>query len=686
MIESRAGDGKRLVSMLAFFGVSAIPVIFGLGAVRDAAALFPLADSAHPYFLPDHGLLLYVWSPLAVVSACILMLGPGLCLALTSPASRSVERWILNGFALSVITLAVITPAAEALTGAAIRGGRFVALLIACTGAAWTVTLSRARRGVPLVWPVTGRRAVATVAMMIAVPAAMLAVMTPKFYWDNFNGDGAHAFEAARLLVTQAVPFFSPAAAGTASFPGVTSMLFTWPASWFIRLFGPFEASIRFSLLLYLPLLAAGIVAVAEHDRPSPLPGAARTLIWLPLTVYVVAMGYSATYNPYSADLALPATQDTLQVICLLGVVLAFLRSERAWLALWVAFCYTASPNGAMLIGLWCIAAWLVWRPRPNAEVRFTAGALVACAVLGALSPYLLKALHWPVPGQEYALRNFLTRFAFLQWWDWRRVMFAVLPSGIIPFVAVAHWKSQDRISRSLTLVTAVYFCFFYVQAYTVLHYFVPAMLLPIVVFWRSPLTMTVARRGVVTAATLACGLVALAVSLPADASPHTVARRIGATIDALDDGYDAAGAVAIGRSEVLDQLFAYDWDPAVPDRAYGGSPLVWNYYAHQPKPQPPDVRYAIAPRDSAPPAGMSLLARGEGSALFVRDYATLARDRQIRLPSPAGSPAYFIPRGMIFHSIPYDRPGPRIIQVVDLIERWGFPVEPVLRYFNVKR
>jgi hypothetical protein len=329
-----------------------------------------------------------------------------------------------------------------------------------------------------------------------------------------------------------------------------------------------------------------------------------------------------------------------------------------------------------MLLGLWLVAVWVVRRPREYGDLGFLAAALVGSLMAGALLPLALAPFHLPVPGREYAVKNLLARFQYLQWWDWRRVMFMVVPSGIIPLVTLLHWRSQDQISRALAVMVVAYFSFFYVQAYTVLHYFVPVMLLPIVIFWRSRLTIDGGPRGAMPGLAIASGIVALAVSLPADAAPHTAARRIGQSLDAPGDGYEASGALALGRSEVLSHLFPFDWDPSVPGR-YGGSPLVWNYYAHQPKPDPKAIHYLILGTDRPAPAGTLLLGREAGAALYVNDLSALERDRALALPSPAGAIVYIVPRWMMFR-MPIQRGQRRFVDTADLLERWGLPVAAV--------
>ena len=105
-------------------------------------------------------------------------------------------------------------------------------------------------KNIDIISPLSQAYTRTTILMMVLVPMVLLIALTPKFFWENFNGDGVHAFESARLLLVQPLPFWPASAGEIASFPGITSMLFTFPTSWFIRLFGEFEASIvTFSMI-----------------------------------------------------------------------------------------------------------------------------------------------------------------------------------------------------------------------------------------------------------------------------------------------------------------------------------------------------------------------------------------------------------------------------------------------------
>ena len=167
---------------------------------------------------------------------------------------------------------------------------------------------------------------------------------------------------SSRLLVRQAFPFWPERAGIVAFFPGFTTMLFAYPNGWYLRLFGEVEGAVRLPFLLHLTVLAAAVVALAEQGRAA-LTRRAVIAIWISLLAFTLAMAFSATYDPYSADISMPGAQDALLVVCVLGWVHAWLRSEWKWLALFTVLAYTASPNGMQLMGFWLVAAVLVFRP-----------------------------------------------------------------------------------------------------------------------------------------------------------------------------------------------------------------------------------------------------------------------------------------------------------------------------------
>ncbi len=647
----------RMTALIGVLAAASLPATFGFGAVADAAALYALAESSNPYFQPHHAFLLYAWTPLVAQSACVMLLAPGLLLAMALGAPVAVGQWVVYGFALSVVIVSAAAGLTQAAIGSPLVGGPFAAVVLACSAGACVALLLR-NRWKRVTWPLGDRSSRLSVAAMVLGPLAALVLLAPKFYWENFNGDGAHAFGTARLLLVQPVPFWPSAAGQAGSFPSLNSSLFAYPTSWFIRLFGESEAAARLPVLMYLMALYGGITAAVEWGRRRALSAAEHGLILLQLAVYVLVMAYSATYNPYFADLALPATQDTLTMVCFLGAVTAWAYGSRAWLSLFVVLLSLSLPNGLMLVALLALAAAVVWRPRPWGRLLAVGGAMAASGLLLVLGPAALQGMGLPAPGDEYAGGNLLGRiqdsYAEVQSghrlsdiWPllWSRVIYLLLPCGILPALLLPAWRWQDKLARTLSLVTMGYFAFFFVQKHAALHHFVPVMILPLVVFWRTSLVLAPRTRRWALGGVALGTLAALMLCLPRDLRPHTSARTVGAAIEDRIGGYERYDPAVFARSELLADVIPYVWD-AAEEGGYSGSPLMWNFYAQTLRHERARVNYILQSAEDPAPDGTRRITSRGGVALYVRSEAVWERHRALRPPITFAARAFRDPGG----------------------------------------
>ena len=669
--------------LFAALSVMWIPALVDAGAIQQAALLNTLANSDHPYFVPTHAFLLYLRAPLTVLSGIVLCLSPGLLLALNRRSSSDVSRWLLCGFGLSLVLVSVVTAAVQALLGEPLRGEWFKGLLVACSLLALGFLRWRLNRGQPLERPLKDRYASATLLSTVLVPWLFLAALTPKFYWETFNPDGNQAFEVGRLLLWQPLPFWTSEAGFMANFPGVTSILFAFPTSWFIRLFGEFEAAARLPVVVYLIALYAAIVSLVNLGRSQRLRLPEHWLIWLALSIFLVVMAYSATYNPYSADLAEPATHDTILMVCFLGFLLEFLQKNRFWMCFWISLTYLSWPIAPVLIGLWLLAVVTLWRPCPWSLVGLSFGTLVTWVLAGKLVSPVLTFLGHPAPGGEYAWGggfesvftvyqigawlklSFLWQAAYLQ-----RLAFLIFPVGILPALALLAWRRHDLVARAVALTALGYFAFFYIQVFVSLHYFVPAMILPLVVYWRMEWPEN--RRRQVLGATMIAGLAALYLSLPDNARPVTEARIIGDSIEDRFGGYDTMEHAVFRRHEILLHAIPSGWESGVPEERFGGLPNAWTYYVFRKGDPAAKVNYVLQPASVPAPNGTELLAKEEDVALYVVDKSVLARHRTLKPPFPAGSFLYRIRRELLLRK---SQPLEETFQVI--LERLGVRSSP---------
>jgi hypothetical protein len=666
---------RAALLLFVVFAAGWVPALVGREAVARAADLFALADEPNPYFVPRHATTLYLLAPLVVTSASLLLLAPGLFLALALNGGRSVGHWLAYGFALSLVVVSAAAAGVQSAVGAPLRGGAFAWTVVGCSAVCLGLLVLRARHGRVLFWPFRGTLAGHQLLSAVLVPGLLLVALTPKVYWENFNGDGAHAFESGRLLLHQPLPFWPEAAGDIASFPGVNSALFCYPTSWYIRLFGEVEAAARLPYFLFLPALYGALIALIGSGRARPLGLAETWLAWVPLALFTVVMAFSAAYSPYNADLALPGAEYALLMACFFGTALASLEGQKGWTALFIFLTLVVAPNGLQLILLWVAALALLGSPRPWRAV-------VTCLLCVAGSVAFLTAaaramplLGLPAPGQEHSLANLLKHLAFLRFNGWHRLAYLVVPCGILPASALLAWRWLDRPARMFALMAVVYFGFFYVQAYGALHYFAPAMLLPVVAFWRSRLVLDSRLRTPAVVGVCLGGVLALGLSLPASAALYTAARPVGRAVEDRTSGYEVAAAPALKRLELLGKLFPDDAQPEVPDRSYGDSPLVWNYYAHRRPARPGAVNYVVQAAAAPVPSGARVLAEYEGTVLYVNDPSEWVRQQGLHPATPPGSRTYHIPRSTLIRGLgPQNEPG--VIRLEEVLGRLGLNTE----------
>ena len=636
----------RAAKLVLCIAICWIPALVGAGAVGEASALYPLADSPDPYFVPGHALLLYLWSPLVVASSCILLLSPGLFLSIALNAARSVALWITSAFAVSLVVVSVASQVVQAVMGKPLLGTAFALVVAACSLVCAALMLLRAKR--PIAWPLAEPHAASTLTSMAVIPLVLLIALTPKFYWENINGDGAAAFESARLLLLHPLPFWPHTAGSIADYPGMKNLVSLYPPAWFMRLFGLVEASARLPYLLGLVGLYAGLLGIIQYGREQAVGLAERWLLWVGLFVFSVVMAFSSTYEPYVADIALPAMADILEMALLCGFILMFLQGKLGWMALLLVLAYGGYPHCVPVAGLWLLASAALIRPLPVRALVVTALVLVGLVGFDAVAPALFQALHLTPPGVEHGNASLVERILHPQWRQLRRIGWVVVPAGILPALAIGAWRWQDRVARCLTVVTVGEFLFFYFQWRVALHYFIPAMVLPLAVFWRMDILFTTRLRNLALGATAAGGLLALVLSWPSSLKPMTTTRLVGSSIEDRIGGYDRSDAKALARTELLHRLFPRMYEQRVPDRAYGGSPLAWYFYANRPR-GAQKVNYVMQTATDVAPAGASLVASEDGVSLYVLDQKVWAEHLALRPPLSAANPVYLVPKFTLF-------------------------------------
>jgi len=649
--------------------LASLPSFWAYEIGAATAGLFPQINVADPYLSWANPVLLYVTMPITVLGSVVLVMGPGMLAAIHFDHQLNLHQWLLRGFALSLLIVSLSAAAVQWMIGEPLVGGQFVIVVLALTVITGALLVVRAAFGFQVKSPYGSSHRGLVIATTVVVPLVFLIMMTPKFFWESFNGDGAHAYEATRLLLHQAPPFWPSGSGVVSAFPGMNTMLFVFPSSWFMRLFGAIEASVRLPFILYLVVLVSAIISVAEVQKERPLGPRALGLIWCSVLSFALVMAYSATYDPYAADIALPATQDTLLMVVFLGALLAYVQREHGWLVLFSVLTLISSPVGVVLLGTILLGLFFSIRPyRWRPAGRYALG-LVGCLLAISLLPRLLSLFTLPVPGSEHSPLAMVMKFANISVADYRRFAYALLPCGLYPVLSYFGWRRADGVTRALLVSAALIFGMYYLMASIALHYFVPAMILPLVAFWRFHRTQEWA----VGTAALCLGGAAVSFwfALPAGSAIFTGTRMIGQSIEVVNlADYEAMSPRMFVASERLHSLFPPDRHPDVPDSLYGGSALAWMYYATRlgrgGEGEGEAEGGGHTGRDNyllggpnREPDGAALLFQDSVASVFVRSADQWRADGRMMPLKSLGREVYRIPRDVLFlRREILDRPG----------------------------
>lgn len=644
----------KLVALTALAGLVAA---LGLQPVRETLGLWALGQSGTPYLIPAEALRLYLLTPVATLAAGVFFLAPGLLLAAAFGRDKTLAQWIIAGFAAALVAMTLATLLAEGGLGLTLRGQAYLGLValvnLACAG----LLGLRLAMGARLRLALQGQGADALAGCLLAL--ATLILLSPKFYWENFSGDGSGSLQFARNFIHTHWPFWSPEAGVIQQAPGLTSFLFVLPESWFVRFWGEWEYSVRAPLLMGLALLYPILTALIRHQRPgADLRPGDHVLIAAALWLYAFANIYSGGYHAWFGDSPMPAARETLAMVCFMGYILAFLDNRRALMIAAGVMGHLSIPTGGLWLVLFPAAIWLTWRPRPVPALTGAAITLAVAAVISILGPLMVKATGLPIPGGEFSAEAIIQRLRFVSFTDWNRFAFLAVPVGIIPVLALLTWRRQDQTSRALTLLTLAFFLFFYLQGYRVLmHHFIPAMIPPLVILWRSDRMDRAGARALV-----AIGLLAsLWLAWPREMRLHAHDRAFAAYIETDGPRYASARAgdgerfrgfdpKALDTFHTLfDQLLPIGYGATEPAERFYGAPLAWWFYSEYPKSPGQVINYVIRPLDAATTADETLFARYDGYGLYVRDMSLFELHRTQKLPVDTGARLLATPRPVLF-------------------------------------
>jgi hypothetical protein len=643
-VERRGGTRAVVRLGVAFAGCAGLALAAG-GLGERIAGLYPGPLPPHPYFIPSHAALLYLFWPAVVVATLFVIVFPGICLALLRRPATSLAPLIVEAFALCMAVQILV----HVLVSAWIpeRSPRAVALLLIGTGTVCWLLLARRHQRRDMAWTAQDRR---RLAWLVVLPVLAATILLPVLSWQDFNPDGLEAFTTGRSLFSHALPLMPN---GRAAGIGLGMLTEAFPVHWFIALVGPVEAAARLPVILVLPVLFAGLVALAELGASRRLGTGEEATLALGLAAVIVTIVYNASYHVYSADMASPGAIDLLAATFLVGATLAWFTRDGPGFTVCTLLGFFTRPTMLLwlvLLGL----GWLIAAPREWRRLAWIAAGFLGCLAAGAV----FERIVGPLAGLSFeqdsgALGH---RLRFLRFTDLQRFAFLVVPSGFLPALALLAWRRQDASARALSVASVGYFAFFYVIAFTAPHHFIPAMLIPLAVLWRVALARSPSRS--LMAAAAAGGLVGLVLSLPRTLAVDRSMRAIGAGTDYRIGEYEAGFAgyrEAFEGRRVLDSLFPTWQTGSDPAHERIGHAWVQVHYARRGAPTGGPANYVVLPAAEPPPADLTRLAADTIAALYVRDRQLWQRDRRSPPRTDFRSPVYDLPR-------------------TTLLEAWGAP------------
>lgn len=632
---------SALDRMALLLAISTAPVLMLPGAVAWLDRRHPSVDVGAMPATP--ALEAFTWGVLAlgVVGGVWAFLLPGLLLSGASARASSFAKAMLFALCAGVPGWAVITHVA---TRAAIApGGLGFRLLVvaALAGSLVAAQWLAVRRSRIASWVGSAdTRGQILVTSMVIFALALL--MGPRVMWQDLSGDGAHMFEATRLLTLKGVPFWGRGwVGGMSSWPGVNTVAFLYPAAWHMYLVGAVDAAVRLPFFLFLALVPFGVVALASVRSTRTVGAGAFLLAWLCTSVYAVSVAYSAGYNEYTVDLALPSTQDTMFIVSVMAFLVGFLDGEFVLLLAGLVLSLCGLPSGIQIALLWVMVAVVLLRPVDRRLLIATVVCIVAFVLAQPLLSWLLATLGLPQPGKEHGVESLVRYYGTLQVTDVRRLLFVIVPGGILPALALAWWGGRDRVSGAIVALTGCYFLAFYIQGATQLHYYIPAMVLPIAVHVRG-LTAHPSRRWMT--ATALAGAVALAVSWPPYIEPVTTLRAISSRVVVRVPGYDAMTREYFRSTRVLSDLFTSEASELA---QVDGTALALQRHARRQLTVDAGTQYVVQREIDPVPPGFTARAAFDSFVLYAREEGRGTLTAPVKTPPTAAAHIYRIPWAM---------------------------------------
>lgn len=639
VLPSERNASLRLMGLGVALSLAWLPAVFGFGAVADVANLRELGNHAHPYFQPDVGGLLYLWTPIVVLSSFILFLSPGGLFVLAFRQCKSLSEGIVLAFASSLLFIVVVSTSLKVVWESPLS--RNVLLWSWMTGSllAFMLVVWRYRRACDMPRPWCTREDLRRLLWLGGLPILGVGALVPKVFWENFNVDGIEAFEFGRSLTHHLFPYWE-------IHEGVFGLyhnfvLFAYPNHWFITLFGPYEAAARIPYFLYLMVIFCCLIVLIELNMPHKLTAKEEGALVVAMGLYTVVQAYNTNYDPFFADLAENAATDTLAVLCFLSACWSLLTRRIRWFVVFGLMTHLASPGGLLLLGVLGVALFFSQSPNRMDLCKAVGGVCLVCVLLAMAYESLYQ---WTVLGDaknQFSGTNMVKRLYPPTITEFVRFNALVFPCGVVPALSILWVRKKDVVCWVLAGVTGGVFGILYLQAWTSLHQFTLIMVLPLVIFWRLYLHEEGRLQRWLFPLVLATTSFSIWLSLPQHFLVNHGVREFGWATSYRIGNYREGYEEAVQSSSVLSALMPHNYRLQYPNQPWGFDPLSWVYYATREKPPNIQINYVVQSATAPPPPHATKIVDRDGVSVFVRDREAWNRELARAFPKVVVSPLY---------------------------------------------
>lgn len=637
---------KTILNLGIIFSLSSIFIFFGAQTVFETQQLINSQPDlvTESYFITSKFLEFYLLIPLIITSALIIILAPGLLIISAHQAETHIGELVLKGFALSFLLQFFFGTLNKILFGV-ITTSLFLNTSLFMLLIAYCYFIKKKLHFNTNTSP-TKHYEYNHFIWLFLIAFLFVVLLFPYIFWHDLSGDGFEILELGRSLSTQLLPVF-PNDTGTMGL-GAGMLPMAYPVHWFIMLFGATEVASRLPMVLYLIVLFSALTAWIEYQSPRRLKLIENIALLSGIACYSAAIGLNATYHPYLADMASPAATDTLAIVLMIAAGYFLWTQQRAWFLIFALLGFLARPTFLLFLIFMGIGIALSKKDQIKSSIT-TIGMSLLLLIIIFISYEVLYAspdISSTTKGSSIGL---LERFRFITLDDFKRFVYVAAPTGILPALSILFLRWHDPLARCITVVTVCYFSLFYFPAFVALHHFIPVMVLPLLILWRTVLTQTNSLWPAKVIGLLA--IVFLYFSLPQRLEISHIYRELGRKFDyRLGDieGDFQQYRTAINGYPFVYKFFNFHWEiKDIHKEMQGGAQII--LYSASSESSREKANYLIWPLDLEPPSNYHLVFKTDNTAGYVKDRVEWEKDLKNPPKEEFRSMLYSIPEETLF-------------------------------------